>query len=52
MAIKIAKKIVGYNVVKEEEEQAPVAAPVAEKAEDNIVHLTDPAHRTRAVRDD
>ena len=46
MAIKIAKKIVNYGVVKEEEEKAPVAAaPVAEKVEDNIVHLTEKLER-------
>ncbi len=45
MAIKIAKKIVGYGVVKEQEEQAPVAAPVEEKCEDKVVHLTETLER-------
>jgi hypothetical protein len=47
MATKIAKKIVGYAVVKEEE-SAPVAAansPAPECAEDNIVHLTEQLQR-------
>ena len=46
MATKIAKKIVGYAVVKEEE-PAPVAANSApvEKVEDNIVHLTEKPER-------
>ena len=47
MAIKIAKKIVNYGVVREDEEkQVPAAAPVAElKTEDNIVHLTEALER-------
>ena len=46
MATKIAKKIVGYAVVKEEE-PAPAAANSApvEKMEDNIVHLTEKLER-------
>lgn len=47
MAIKIAKKIVDYGVVREDEEkQAQAAAPVAEvKKDDNIVHLTETLER-------
>ncbi len=46
MATKIAKKIVGYAVVKEEE-PAPAAANAApvEMSEDNIVHLTEKLER-------
>jgi len=49
MAIKLDKKIVGYNVVKEEEAPqtaAPVAAPVeVEKAESNVVHMHEKVER-------
>ncbi|MEN8171112.1 MAG: NrdJb [Pseudomonadota bacterium] len=45
MATKIAKKIVGYAVVKEEEQAPVAAAPVAEKAEDKIVHMTEQLER-------
>jgi len=47
MAIKIAKKIVNYGVVREDDEKnLPAAAPVAEvKKEDNIVHLTETLER-------
>ncbi|MCW8918889.1 MAG: NrdJb, partial [Gammaproteobacteria bacterium] len=42
MALKIEKKIVGYSVVKEEEK---AAAPVKERKEDKIVHLTEQLER-------
>ena len=46
MATKIAKKIVGYAVVKEDEPvAAAAAAPAPEKSEDNIVHLTEQLQR-------
>ena len=49
MAIKIEKKIVGYNLVKEEEKKEP-AAPVAKnecdkKSESKVVHLTEALER-------
>ena len=43
MTIKIAKKIVGYSVVKEEAAPEPVEAPVAQ--EDNVVHLHEKLER-------
>lgn len=47
MALKIEKKIVGYNVVKDDEEApAPVAAAPKElKSEGNVVHLTEQLER-------
>lgn len=49
MTIKIDKKIVGYNVAKEDKAEAPKpAAAVAEKstgAKDNVVHLTEQLER-------
>ena len=48
MALKIEKKIVGYTVVKEEEEAAapvPIAAVEPAKSESNIVHLTEQLER-------
>lgn len=48
MALKIEKKIVGYNVVKDDEEApAPVAAvePKELKSEGNVVHLTEQLER-------
>jgi len=46
MAIKIAKKIVNYGVVREDEQKQAAPAPVAElKQEDNIVHLTEALER-------
>jgi len=48
MAIKIEKKIVGYNLVREEEKKAAAAAPKAEaecKNESKVVHLTEALER-------
>jgi hypothetical protein len=48
MAIKIGKKIVGYNVVKEEEEAQATEAPVNESAEavdSNVVHMHEKVER-------
>ena len=47
MALKIEKKIVGYNVVKDDEEAvAPVAvAPKELKTEGNVVHMTEQLER-------
>jgi hypothetical protein len=47
MAVKIEKKIVGYGLVKEEEEteQSAAPAPEAPKSEDNVVHLTETLER-------
>ena len=46
MALKIEKKIVGYNVVKDDE---VAAAPAAEakplKSEGNVVHMTEQLER-------
>ena len=45
MALKIEKKIVGYNVVKEDEQAPVAAAPVEEKQEEKVVHLTEKLDR-------
>ena len=46
MALKIEKKIVGYNVVKDDEEAPALAAvPKELKSEGNVVHLTEQLER-------
>ncbi|MCW8888556.1 MAG: NrdJb, partial [Gammaproteobacteria bacterium] len=46
MALKIEKKIVGYNVVKDDEEAAVAApAPKELKTEGNVVHMTEQLER-------